>query len=50
MRLYPNSLVKDIVASKKGKTCHEIDAIDNGIKFMKSMMSDGKLPTQESTK
>ena len=42
MRLYPNSLLKDIAASKKGKTCYEIDAVDNDIEFLKSMMSDRK--------
>ena len=31
-----------MAASKKDKTCQEIDAIDNDIEFMKSMMSDGK--------
>ena len=31
-----------MAASKTGKTCHKIDAIDNDIEFMKSMMSDRK--------
>ena len=42
MRLYPNSVLKDMAASKKGKTCRKIDAIKNDIKFMKSKMSDRK--------
>ena len=49
MRLYPNSLLKDMAASTKGKTSSEIDATDNDIKFMKSMIQIEKLPTQEST-
>ena len=36
------SVLKDMAASKKRKTCREIDAIDNDIEFMKSMMSDRK--------
>ena len=52
MRLYPNSLLQDtrMAASRKGKTCHEIDAIDNDIEFMKSMIQIEKLPTHKSTK
>ena len=50
MRLYTNSLLKDMTAYRKGKTSSEIDAIDNDIKFMKSMIQIEKLPTRESTK
>ena len=50
MRLYPNSLLKDMVASKKVKTCREIDAIDNDTEFMKSMMSDRKASYSRSDK
>ena len=42
MRLYRNSVLKDMTATKKGKTPKEIEAIDHDIEFMKSMMSDRK--------
>ena len=42
MRLYRNSVLKDMAATKKGKTPKEIDAINHDIEFMKSMMSDRK--------
>ena len=31
-----------MAAYKKGKTCHEIDAVYNDIEFLKSMMSGRK--------
>ena len=42
MRLYRNSVLKDMAATKKGKTPKKFDAINHNIEFMKSMMSDRK--------
>ena len=50
LRLYPNRLLKDMAASKQGKTSRKTAAIDNDIDFMKSMMSDRKVSSSRIDK